>query len=277
MSLIQTTARHTAGLLGHDSWLIRQLRPAYETLLGVAGGGQGIAWEINGVPYRIDPHQRHRLGQQYDAPVAAFLRERVKPGAICLDVGANVGVYVLQFAHWSAPNGRVIAFEPNPEACAVLENHINLNHLSSRVDVVPAAVGAESGEATLFAADADGMSRLGAPNQLIAERVTRLKVPVVTLDEYCEEWGIEPDWLFMDIEGFEIAALAGAQRLIARRGRALGIVVEMHPDIWDSAATTHGQAEALLAKLGLRPVPLQGQADALREYGLVYLAHTEEH
>src|SRR5882762_3437602 len=114
MSLLQTTARRASGLLGRESWLIRRTRPVYESFLAWSGHGQGIPWAINGVTYRVDPHYRDRLGQNYDAPVAAFLRERVKPGALCLDVGANVGVYVLQFAHWSAPTGRVVAFEPNP-------------------------------------------------------------------------------------------------------------------------------------------------------------------
>src|SRR5688500_5330607 len=103
MSLLQTFARHASGLIGRESSLIRHLRPAYESLLEWSGNGTGIPWAINDVTYRIDPHHRHRLGQNYDAEVADFLRKRVKPGALCFDVGANVGVYVMQFAHWSAP------------------------------------------------------------------------------------------------------------------------------------------------------------------------------
>jgi len=121
VSMLQTTAGRLAGLVGRESWLIKRMRPAYESLLEWSGRGRGAAWTINGVEYRVDPHHRHRLGRDYDAPVAAFLRERVKPGALCVDVGANVGVYVLQFAHWSAPAGRVVAFEPNPGAHAVLD------------------------------------------------------------------------------------------------------------------------------------------------------------
>jgi FkbM family methyltransferase len=273
MKLLQEAARRTAGLIGRESRLIRRMRPAYESLLDWSGGGRGIPWEINGVTYRIDPRERHRLGQNYDAPVAAFLREQVRPGALCLDVGANVGVYVLQFAHWSAPTGRVVAFEPNPCARAVLDRHIEMNGLAERVKIAPFAVGASSGEAILYAADADGMSRLGAPNQRIAERVREIKVRVITLDEYCRVESLSPDWLFMDIEGFEIAALAGARALIQSRGRALEIIVEMHPDVWASADTTRDEAESLLAELGLRAVALSGQADPLGDHGLVHLAH----
>ena len=273
MSLLQTIARHTSGLVGRESGLIRRLRPAYESLLEWSGNGMGIPWEINGVTYRIDPHQRHRLGQNYDAPVAEFLRRSVKPGDLCFDVGANVGVYVLQFAHWSAPNGRVVAFEPNPSALAVLEQHVQMNQLSNRVTIEAAAIGETSGDQVLYAAEAEGMSRLGAPNSALDGRVTEINVSVVTLDEYCAKNKLDPDWLFIDIEGFEIAALSGARDLIQRRRGKLGIVVEMHPNVWNSANTTRERAENLIAEMGLKAVPLMGQTDPLGDYGLVHLVY----
>ncbi len=272
MSVIQSAAGRVAGLVGRETWLVRWMRPAYESLLEWAGGGRGAAWTINGVEYRIDPHHRHRLGRDYDAPVAAFLRERVRPGDVCVDVGANVGVYVLQFAHWSAPAGRVVAFEPNPGARAVLEKHVRFNGLTGRVNVVPAAVSRSAGSATLYAEGAEGMSRLGEPNSRIAARVREVTVATVTLDEYCAAEGLKPDWLFIDIEGFEAAALEGARELIeSRRGR-MGIVVEMHPNVWHTAGTCRAAFESLLDGLGLEAVPLTGQRDALGEHGLVHLA-----
>jgi FkbM family methyltransferase len=271
VSLLQTTARRTSGLLGRESRLIRRLRPAYESFLDWCGNGGGIPWTINGVTYRVDPHYRHRLGQNYDASVAAFLREQVKPGALCVDVGANVGVYVLQFAHWSGPSGQVVAFEPSPAARVVLENHVRMNGLTKRVRIVPAAVGEASGEEILYAVEADGMSRLGKPNRALAGRVSEITVPLVTLDEYCKSQDLKPDWLFMDIEGFEIAALAGAHELIESRRGEMGIIVEMHPNVWDSANSTRERAESLFDELGLRVVPLTDQGDPLAEHGLVYL------
>src|SRR2546426_8946209 len=273
MSLLQETARRAAGLLGRESWLIRRLRPAYESFLDWSNGSQGMPWEINEVTYRIDPHHRHRLGQNYDAPVAAFLRQRVKPGTVCFDIGANVGVYVLQFAYWSAPTGRIVAFEPNPSACSILKKHVRMNELSERVRIVPAAVGEISGEQILYAAEADGMSRLGEPNPALEGNVTRITVPVVTLDEYCASAGLQPDWLFIDIEGFEIAALSGARELIRERRGTLGIIVEMHPNVWGSANTTRAMAEELFADLGLRTVALTGQSDPLGDYGIVHLPY----
>ena len=167
MSLLQETARRAAGLLGRESWLIRRLRPAYESLLERSNNGIGIRWKINGVTYLVDPHQRHRLGQNYDPPVAAFLRERVEPGSLCFDVGANVGVYVLQFAYWSAPTGRIVAFEPNPSACSILEKHVRMDELSERVRIVPTAVREIR---ILYAAEAEAMGR--AARRRVLEKFT---------------------------------------------------------------------------------------------------------
>jgi FkbM family methyltransferase len=273
MSLLQGTARKTAGILGRESWLVRNLRPAYESFLQWSSDDRGIPWVINGVTYRIDPRYRHRMGPNYDPAVAAFLRERIQPGAVCVDVGANVGVYVLQFAHWSGPTGQVVAFEPNPIASDALKRHVRMNELTKRVTVVQSAVGASSGQAVLYAADVAGMSRLGKPNQAIADRVSEITVPVVTLDEYCTSEGLAPDWLFIDIEGYEIAALSGARQLIKSRGRDMCLIVEMHPNVWDSASTTRTGADELLRELRLNVIPLTGQSDALAEHGLVYLEH----
>jgi hypothetical protein len=117
------------------------------------------------------------------------------------------------------------------------------------------------------------MSRLGAANVALGESVTEIKVPVVTLDHFCSSAELEPDWLILDIEGFEIAALSGARELIKSRRGQMGIVVEMHPSLWESADTTREKGEALLSNLGLVAESLTGQSDPLGEYGLVHLAY----
>jgi FkbM family methyltransferase len=271
MSDLIGNARWFAELLGRDSRVVRLFRPWYDTVLDLTSGGHGIPWMINGVTYRVVPRHRYQMASAYDAHLAEWLATRVHPGQTALDVGANVGIYVLQFAHWSRPDGRVIAVEPNPSARAVLEKHVRLNGLERRVEIVSAAVGAAAGEAALFALDADGMSRLGAPNPTLAGRATAITVPVVSLDDLCESRALAPDWLFIDIEGFEIAALSGARRLLAARRPSMGIVVEMHPDSWEVAGTTRADAESLLRELGLRAEPLSGQADVFANYGHVWL------
>lgn len=259
--------------IGVRAWLAGRLRRALEHGLHVATLGRGVRTAINGVPCRIDPRQRRWIRPAYEAEVADFLRRRVRPGQLVFDVGANVGAYVLQFAHWTGPSGRIVAFEPNPAARAALETHVAWNGLESRVEVVPHAVSASAGRETLYAADGDliTLGRLRKPNSWLAKPNVVVEVEVTTIDAFCRERGVVPDWIVMDIEGFELAALDGARETMAAPGGAPGVVVEMHPTEWAVAGTTRAGAEALLEALGVTAVPLTGQADPLGEYGVVHL------
>jgi FkbM family methyltransferase len=269
--LVAAGARFLGDRLGHDSLAIRFLRPAYERVLARLSGERGLPWSINGVPCRIHYQLRDRIPREYEVGAARFLGAHVRPGELCLDVGANVGAYVIQLAHWSRPDGRVIAFEPNPAAAELLERHLRFNDLAHRVEVVRAAVGDVPGTAVLHAAGADGRGRLNQPNPELAGQTKPANVRVTTLDAFCTTHGVRPNWILIDIEGFEIAALSGGWQTLTARPRP-GIVVEMHPSVWHLSGTTRAAAEALFGDLGVSPVPLSGQTDPYAEHGLVHLA-----
>lgn len=262
---VQRAGSWLAGKLGHEAAIVRWLRPMYEHTLWALSGGRGIAWTINAAPCRIDPRQRHRFGRHHDASVARWLAPKVKPGDVCMNVGANVGVYALQCAHWNGPDGRVVCFEPNPHARAILKRHISWNHLDDRVEVVDAAVSDQVGASMFFAeATGDGMSRLGEPNPA-SRAVEPITVPTVTLDTFCRT---APDWLVIDVEGFEILALRGGRRIVPQ---CKGVVVELHPNAWAAAGTSRSDLETLLDDLSLTLRPLSDQRDPLGEHGHVAL------
>jgi FkbM family methyltransferase len=264
-------ARAVSGALGHESPLVRAGRPAYDWLLERLGGGRGLPWSVNDVPCRIAPRLRARLPREYEPGVARFLASRVRPGDVCLDVGANVGAYVLQLAHWSRPDGKVIAFEPSPAAAKLLAHHVRINGLADRVAIVRAAVGAEPGTAVMHVAGADGRGRLGVANPELAGRTDATSVPLTTIDEYCTTHSLRPQWILIDIEGFEIAALRGARHTLAAEPPP-AVVVELHPSAWALSGTSRGAAEVLFRELGLTPVPLTASGDPLATHGIVHLA-----
>jgi|CXWL01.1.fsa_nt_gi FkbM family methyltransferase len=244
-------------------------RELIESLLEVAYGRKGIPRTVNGLAMRVHPRVRYRFLVDYDAPVADVLRGVIRPGMTCLNVGANVGIFAMQMAAWSSPDGDVYAFEPNPDTAALLRKHIEMNHLTSRVHVVQEATAAESGTMDFYASGTDGMSRLGSPNPLLAE-TTVVKVDVTTLDAFCAKEAIRPDVVMMDIEGFELYALRGFQETI-RANPAMEIVVEIHPSSWSDAGCAADEVRELFDSLGLIAVPLTGQSDPIHDYGVVRL------
>ena len=241
---------------------MRWLREAALRLLSPVG----VPRTVNGMPLRVHPASRHAFAPVYDAGAAEYLRRTLPPGSEAWNVGANVGVYVLQLANWLGPEGRVVAFEPNPAARRLLDRNVRLNRLQGRVEIVPAAVGADAGFTSFFVAGADGMGRAGRPNPQLPN-ATSLEVPLTTLNIWARHRGRHPAAVVMDIEGWEIAALSGADDLL----RTATFVVELHPAAWCWSGHNRRDLEALLATHDLQVIALSGQADALGQHGQVLL------
>lgn len=249
----------------------RGLRPVAEALYRLLTP-RGIERTIDGERFRVDPRVRYLFTDRHEPELRAFLRSRLHPEELVLDVGAHVGLYVLLFARWSA-RSRIHAFEPNPTTAEVLTRHVTLNGLAQRVVVNDTAISDRVGSTYLFGLPLEGMSRLGSENRALQGHSIRSVVSTTTLDTYCEARNLDPTWLRLDIEGFEFAALRGAARLIARRRGQMSIVVEMHPNVWVDCRETEITAARFLAEAGLEPVPLTGQRRPLSEYGIVHLAY----
>lgn len=243
---------------------------SYTSLLRILCAGRGLPWRVDeATTLRIDPRCRWIRNASYESDVVAYLRAGIRPGQCCVDVGAHVGFYALQMAMWTAPAGRVIAFEPNPTARAVLQANVRLNHLTERITIVPAAAGAAPGSADLFhSGDTSGLSRLDAPNPASSSDAP-VRVPVVTLDEYCATQRIHPDWILIDAEGAELEVLRGAASLLA--DTPVQVVVEMHAPLWDARHTTPASFETFLARCGRVAVPITGQRNPITDYGTVAL------
>jgi FkbM family methyltransferase len=147
------------------------------------------------------------------------------------DIGASHGYYTLLFAKL-VREGSVHAFEPEEWNFQRLNTNLALNGFEN---VLPrrAAIFERSGEVELnvFPQELYGWHTLGAPAMEVDGRrvlpAERQTVPALTLDGYCEEHGIERiDLLKLDVEGAEIEALRGADRLL-REGRISCIVFEV--------------------------------------------------
>ena len=91
------------------------------------------------------------------------------------------------------------------------------------------------------------------------------------MDAFCAARRVKPDWIVMDIEGFEVAALRGARETIRARAGRLGLVVEMHPHLWGLSGSSRRELEDLLDDLGLEARGIAGQRDPLGEPGVVAL------
>jgi FkbM family methyltransferase len=178
----------------------------------------------------------------YEPEVRTEIRRHLMPGAIAIDVGANVGWHTLLMAARAGSTGRVYAFEPNDSTRQRLVSAVEANgltHVTVDGRAVSDRVGASGFRAPLAGHVWDGTGRLTAepaPRRLEqregqetgkGEEGQSGTIACTTLDAFVAERHIERlEFVKVDVEGWELSVLRGARRVL----RALRPVVVFEYD-----------------------------------------------
>ncbi len=159
-------------------------------------------------------------GEGYMVGVLARL---VRPGDVCYDVGANIGVFTRVMVSWLGAS-RVLAFEPMSANLEILRENVRLGGMEDRVAVFPLALGDADAEELLQIDDvssgtavldrisggqaSEGRKHLGLPPR--TERVS-----VRRLDALIVQHALPPPTMMkIDTEGAEVMVLRGAERTL---------------------------------------------------------------
>ena len=143
-----------------------------------------------------------------------------KPDEILVDIGANIGLYTI----WAAKTRgvRVYAFEPESQNYALLYKNIVLNKLSKQVVAYCAALSDETGYSRLHLS----VFQAGRSNHSYGEEVDyQLKHRESEVSQGCIATTLDslitagvvptPDYLKIDVDGFEHKVLAGCANVLA--------------------------------------------------------------
>jgi FkbM family methyltransferase len=180
-------------------------------------------------------HVRFRLTLDFDSLPSTKTNGYFPPDVIgalppaisFVDCGAYDGDTLREFLDVQGERfARAIAVEPDPRNRARLEACVEdlPAPLRQRIDIIGAAVGAEAGTARFQAA-----GNVGAALSATGDDT----VQVVTLDDAAAPLS-DPLYLKFDVEGAELAALRGAEKLIRERGPRLAVCAYHRPaDLWE--------------------------------------------
>ena len=138
-----------------------------------------------------------------------LLRQVLFPGAVVVDAGANIGIYSQFLSRHVGATGVVHSFEPSPEN---FERLRSATRRLSNVRLSQSAVGEHSGNSELYLSD-----KLNVDHRAyMAGGDSRRTIPIemVALDDYFKP-GERVDLIKMDIQGYELHALQGANRVLA--------------------------------------------------------------
>lgn len=205
----------TPGLYRITKWMVAWLCPR-----GKPGQEQRLVAPFDGGRIHIDTSstiEYHLLFRGcHESAVTDLLLQTVKPGAVCIDVGANVGAHALVMARCAGPEGHVLALEPHPRICQRLRDNVALNRYD-QVTVIEAALTERDGAATLYGFSEDAFQQ--GTSSLLPDAEVRREMTVQTIsgNTLLAEHRISAcDVIKIDVEGAEAIVLRELWDLIAR-------------------------------------------------------------
>lgn len=197
---------------------------------------------------------------EYEPHVSNYLiahARRLGEG-LFIDVGANFGWYACLLSALDRER-RVLAFEPEPGNYALLQAQLALNGAHG-VEPLNLGLGAEAGRLLLHKYKAGNSGRHSLLPLHDGERV---EVAIVTLDQQLAARGLaeHPIALVkMDIEGYELFALRGAEQALARTRR---LILEFSPLLMRQAGLDPDALLELVQRHGFRARVFDAVADVV--------------
>lgn len=211
-------------------------------------------------------------GQGYEKGTTRVFTELIKEGMNVVDIGANIGYYTLLAARKVRPDGKVYAFEPEPQNFKLLLGNLRLNGYENAV-AIQKAVSNKAGTASLFLSPRGSTSHSLLPSRDRSKGT--ITIEAVTLDEFFEAEGSPAIQVIkMDIEGWEMEALDGMRKLIAHNS-PLKMIVEFYPWGLSGRGISPRALTSKLIELGFTLSAIDeetGQTTPLTEYHLGQMA-----
>jgi FkbM family methyltransferase len=224
-------AERAAGQPGVTAGLrrpVRHLRPALQRVLGTTEVTCTIftGQRMRVVLPEIVGTALYRHGY-IEAPLTHVLLDRLRPGMVFVDVGAQYGYHSLVASLLVGPAGSVLALEPGRGVLPLLRRNTG-EATNVTVDAVAACAG--SGTVT-FRDFGPAHSSLGTlfPHARIPraerQRLNARAYPVrsVGLDDHLFTAGLRPDFVKLDAEGSELDILHGMRRALEEVGPVLAM------------------------------------------------------
>ncbi|MCC2546080.1 FkbM family methyltransferase [Hymenobacter sp. BT175] len=188
-------------------------------------------------------------------PELFYLEKIIRPGFVCLDIGANLGYYSVALSRLAGPTGKVLAIEPIPMFQAIWRDNVKLSG-HANLTLLPYALGGGNGSVQMGTPERDGllhhgMTKVAASNPAETYAHT-YDVPMRVPDELLAD---EPrlDFVKCDVEGFEYEVFRHMQTTL-RRCRPL-IQTELN------GVENRRAVVDLLAGLGYKPFVLSARSE----------------
>ncbi len=168
----------------------------------------------------------------WEPDITEFIRRRLKPGHVFVDVGANIGYHSILASQAVGVQGRVVAIEASPTTFALLKENLSLNPHCENVRAVNMAAAHEVRQLKIYNGSAFGLG-LTSTRDHSDRRGHDAVVDAAPLDDLLDddEWG-RIRLIKIDVEGAEPSVIGGMSRLIRTCPPDAEFLIEVTPRLW---------------------------------------------
>jgi FkbM family methyltransferase len=182
----------------------------------------------------------------YEMEITNQIKSLLKEGDNFVDVGANEGYFSVLASQQIGTSGRVISIEPQERLWRIILKNSVLNNLCN-IQLIPFAASDSSSELEIVLTPSVNTGSSGAVRSNRNLLWSRQKTQTLTLDKIIGDLPIK--LMKIDIEGFELLALQGAEKILHSK-QVKNIIVELHPKQLALLGQSEIQVTSLLNKFG---------------------------
>lgn len=200
----------------------------------------------NGLSYLLDISDYQQwliyFGFLNDRPDG--LHGLVKPGFNIIDVGGNIGQTSMELSGMVSHNGRIWAFEPDPLNYSKFKTHLELNDLPN-IEAINKGLGSHEHQARMMPKTEHNR---GGSNVQLEDHGQGVQVEITTLDRFVADRGIRANLIKIDVEGYEMEVLKGAEGTL--RSQRPILFVEVDDELLRAKGTSPSAVIAFVEALG---------------------------
>jgi FkbM family methyltransferase len=186
-------------------------------------------------------------GKKREAETMKLFSRLIRPGDTVFDIGGHIGYMALYFSRLAGESGKVFVFEPGKNNLRYLEQN---TRGKQNIVLVPKGAGNTDGKLEFFLEDLTGQNNSfidhyhvldeNAKQAFFHPNVSADSVEVVRLDSFVALGDISPNFIKIDVEGFELEVLLGMEHVLDAHHPLLMIEVTRNKKVLYGLLQKHG-------------------------------------
>lgn len=180
---------------------------------GVLSGFKGYVYDLN-----------YSKNEGFQEPhIVNFFINNLKNNKVFFDVGAHFGYYTLFARKIMGDDCKIISFEPSPIPFKFLRKNIEINKLQNNIKAEQLLISEKKSKCNLYYSGFGGTkSSFKKSTGLFYKK----ELEAISLDDYCSQVKLYPDFVKIDVEGAELLVTKGARSLFVNN--TPNMLIELH-------------------------------------------------